>query len=220
MEGNSTQEAKKKEKVFSGQINRTVFLICLVIILICITIIAGMLVQTRKNKVESRTVAFGLKDMGELVTQVGYFTNVQSNKNNRHLFGIDIPFTTSKYIYSYDGTVKVGLDFSKLEVVVDDTNKIVTVKLPEVSIFDVNIDNESLKIYDESQSIFTPLHITDVNDAQIELKEEVRQTALDNGILEEATRNAKTLISGFLSGTLDLKDYTIEFETQEGEEAQ
>ena len=218
MEENNVQ--KPKEKVFSGKINRNLFLVCLVIILICITIIAGMLVQTRKNKVESRTVAFGLKDMGELVTQVGYFTNVQSNKNNRHLFGIDIPFTTSKYIYSYDGTVKAGLDFSKLEVTVDDANKIVTVKLPEVSIFDVNIDNESLKIYDESQSIFTPLHITDVNDAQIELKEEVRQTAIDNGILEEATKNAKTLISGFLSGTLDLKDYAIEFEEQKGEEAQ
>ena len=195
-------------------------MICLAIILICITIIAGMLVQTRKNKVESRTVAFGLRDIGELVTQAGYFTNVQKNNKDQKLFGVSVPFTTSQYIYSYDGIVKAGLDFSELEIQVDDANKIVTVTMPEVKIFDISIDNDSLKIYDESQSIFTPLHITDLNDAQIKLKEEVRQTAIDNGILEGAARNAKTLISGFLSGTLDLKDYTIEFEEQKGEGAQ
>ena len=218
MEENNVQ--KQKKEFFSGKINRNLFLICLAIILICITIIAGMLVQTRKNKVESRTVAFGLRDIGELVTQAGYFTNVQKNNKDQKLFGVSVPFTTSQYIYSYDGIVKAGLDFSELEIQVDDANKIVTVAMPEVKIFDISIDNDSLKIYDESQSIFTPLHITDLNDAQIKLKEEVRQTAIDNGILEGAARNAKTLISGFLSGTLDLKDYTIEFEEQKGEGAQ
>lgn len=218
MEENNVQKPKKE--FFSGKIDRNLFLICLAIILICITIIAGMLVQNRKNKVESRTVAFGLRDIGELVTQAGYFTNVQKNNKDQKLFGVSVPFTTSQYIYSYDGIVKAGLDFSELEIQVDDANKIVTVTMPEVKIFDISIDNDSLKIYDESQSIFTPLHITDLNDAQIKLKEEVRQTAIDNGILEGAARNAKTLISGFLSGTLDLKDYTIEFEEQKGEGAQ
>ena len=85
---------KQKEKYFSGKINRNLFLICLVIILICITIIAGMLVQTKKNKMESRTVAFGLRDIGELVTQAGYFTNVQKQNEDQKLFGMSVPFTT------------------------------------------------------------------------------------------------------------------------------
>ena len=76
MEENNVQ--KQKKEFFSGKIDRNLFLICLAIILICITIIAGMLVQNRKNKVESRTVAFGLRDIGELVTQAGYFTTVQA----------------------------------------------------------------------------------------------------------------------------------------------
>ena len=195
--------------------SKNLLLVSLVVILICITIIAAMLIQTRKNQVESRNIAFGLKDMGELVTQAGYFTNVQSSTSTRQLFGMDIPFTTSKYIYSYDGVVKAGLDFAGIEVQVDDANRIVTVLLPEIEVLDVNIDNDSLKIYDESQSIFTPLHISDVNEAQIELKEQVRQTAIDNGILEEAEKNARTIISGFLSGTMDLKNYTIQFEAKE-----
>ena len=205
----------EKHRNRPNRANKNLLLVSLVVILICITIIAAMLIQTRKNQVESRTVAFGLKDMGELVTQAGYFTNVQSSTSTRQLFGMDIPFTTSKYIYSYDGVVKAGLDFAGIEVQVDDANRIVTVLLPEIEILDVNIDNDSLKIYDESQSIFTPLHISDVNEAQIELKEQVRQTAIDNGILEEAEKNARTIISGFLSGTMDLKNYTIQFEAKE-----
>ena len=157
---------KQKEKYFSGKVDRNLFLICLVIILICITIIAGMLVQTKKNRTESRTVAFGLRDIGELVTQAGYFTNVQKQNEDQKIFGMSVPFTTSHNIFSYDGVVKAGLDFSKIEVQIDDANKLATVKLPKREIFDISIDNESLKIYDESQSIFTPLHITDLNDAQ------------------------------------------------------
>ena len=205
----------EKHRKRPNRANKNLLLVSLVVILISITIIAAMLIQTRKNQVESRNIAFGLKDMGELVTQAGYFTNVQSSTSTRRLFGMDIPFTTSKYIYSYDGVVKAGLDFAGIEVQVDDANRTVTVRLPEIEILDVNIDNDSLKIYDESQSIFTPLHISDVNEAQIELKEQVRQTAIDNGILEEAEKNARTIISGFLSGTMDLKNYTIQFEAKE-----
>lgn len=205
----------EKHRNRPNRANKNLLLVSLVVILISITIIAAMLIQTRKNQVESRNIAFGLKDMGELVTQAGYFTNVQSSTSTRQLFGMDIPFTTSKYIYSYDGVVKAGLDFAGIEVQVDDANRTVTVLLPEIEILDVNIDNDSLKIYDESQSIFTPLHISDVNEAQIELKEQVRQTAIDNGILEEAEKNARTIISGFLSGTMDLKNYTIQFEAKE-----
>ena len=205
----------EKHRKRPNRANKNLLLVSLVVILISITIIAAMLIQTRKNQVESRNIAFGLKDMGELVTQAGYFTNVQSSTSTRQLFGLDIPFTTIKYIYSYDGVVKAGLDFAGIEVQVDDANRTVTVRLPEIEILDVNIDNDSLKIYDESQSIFTPLHISDVNEAQIELKEQVRQTAIDNGILEEAEKNARTIISGFLSGTMDLKNYTIQFEAKE-----
>ena len=205
----------EKHRNRPNRVNKNLLLVSLVVILISITIIAAMLIQTRKNQVESRNIAFGLKDMGELVTQAGYFTNVQSSTSTRQLFGMDIPFTTSKYIYSYDGVVKAGLDFAGIEVQVDDANRTVTVLLPEIEILDVNIDNDSLKIYDESQSIFTPLHISDVNEAQIELKEQVRQTAIDNGILEEAEKNTRTIISGFLSGTMDLKNYTIQFEAKE-----
>lgn len=86
MEENNVQ--KQKKEFFSGKIDRNLFLICLAIILICITIIAGMLVQIRKNKVESRTVAFGLRDIGELVTQAGVFHDCASHNGCKNAFWI------------------------------------------------------------------------------------------------------------------------------------
>lgn len=52
---------KQKEKYFSGKVDRNLFLICLVIILICITIIAGMLVQTKKIGRRAERLPLGLE---------------------------------------------------------------------------------------------------------------------------------------------------------------
>ena len=57
----------------------------------------------------------------------------------RPLFGFDIPFTKSKYIYSCDGIVKAGLDFSQIEVTVNDDANIAAVKLPEIKVLDVTM---------------------------------------------------------------------------------
>ena len=211
---------KKTIRIFRGHL----FIKLVIILLLVLAVIAGI-AGLRKGsgqpaESESKTTRIGFENIGQMVTQAAYCTEMNVTKDSRKLFGMTIPFTQSEYIYSYDGIVKAGLDFSQIEVAVNDEAKIATVKLPEIKVLDVTIDNDSLKIYDESQSIFTPLHIEDLNNAQIELKAKAKETALENDLIGQAAQNAKTIISGFLSGTLDLKDYTIEFEEQKGEGAQ
>lgn len=46
-------------------------------------------VRSAKSKVS----AFGLKNIGELATQAGYFTSVQVLKDVKQLWGMDIPLT-------------------------------------------------------------------------------------------------------------------------------
>ena len=48
------------------------------------------------------------------------------------------------YYVSYDATVKAGIDFEQVEISVDDTAKIISVKLPEVKITDITVDIESM----------------------------------------------------------------------------
>lgn len=156
-------------------------------------------------------VNFGLKDIGELATQAGHFTNVQVISGSRKIWGADIPLTQSKYIFSYDGVIKAGIDFEQIEVNVDDAARVITVKLPEIKILSSEVDPKSLEIYDETKSIFTPLSLSSVNMSLIEMDEEVREKAIGNGILENARTNAEALITGFLAGTFDLQKYSIQF---------
>lgn len=203
--------AKKIWKGFVGFCVRHSFhpAMVLVVLGLCVVLLGMSIVSV--TVVTSRTVRLGLKDMGELATQSGYFTNVQVLEDSKQLFGHNVPLTKSKYIFSYDGVIKAGFDFQELEMQVNEITRTIHVTLPEAKILNCEIDENSLQIYDATQSIFTPLSITDINESMIELKETVKTDAVNNGILENARENAKLLIRGFLAGCFDLQEYTVEF---------
>lgn len=157
--------------------------------------------------ISSNMTQFDLKAIGELATQAGYYTNVEIIEDSKKLWKITLPFTSSKYIFSYDGIIKAGIDFEEIEWSVNDVTKKITVKLPEMKILSNEIDTNSLYVYDESRSIFSPLTVNDINDSLISLKAESEEKAIGNGILEEAEENAKVLIQGFLAGSYP--DYEI-----------
>ena len=168
--------------------------------------IASVAVTTN---VVSRPVQFGLRDIGELATQSGYFTMVETIKEARELFGAKIPFTQSKYIFSYDGVLKAGIDFSAISVDVNSMTNTIEVTLPEVRILNNEIDVDSLEIYDESRNIFTPLTLDSFNESMQDMKDKAQQTAVENGLLEQARQNAEMLISGFLAGMYDMQQYSV-----------
>lgn len=58
----------------------------------------------------------------------------------------------TRYI-SYEGTVKAGIDFSKIDIQIEEETKEIKVKLPETEIFDTIVDEGSLEyIHKKSQS--------------------------------------------------------------------
>lgn len=79
-------------------------------------VIAGVAAGIKKYvESEAKTTKIGFEDIGELATQVAYSTEVNVTDASRKLFGMTIPFTQSKYIYSYDVIVKAGFDFTQVE---------------------------------------------------------------------------------------------------------
>lgn len=180
-------------------------------LIIAIMFVVLLSVSTNVLTVKSRSIELGLKNIGELSTQAGYYTNVQVISDYREVFGVDIPFTQNKYIFSYDGIVKAGVNFSEIEVNVDDITKTIVVTLPEIKILSNEIDEESLEVYDETKNIFNPLKLDDINLAFVTLKERAQENAIENGILENAQVNAENLVKGFLQGMFDLSKYAVEF---------
>ena len=109
----------------------------------------------------------------------------------------------------YDGVVHAGIrDLTKAEVTQE--GNIILVKLPDVEITEIEIDNDSFEKLDESNNIFNPISVEDLNEAQQDLKEKMREKALGKGVLDIARSNAEAVLSEILTAPDDA--YTVEIE--------
>lgn len=184
-------------------------------ILIVLSIILLGILSTQKTKNISKPTSLGLKDIGELATQSAYFTTVQTISKSRNVFGWEVPGTQGNYVYSYDGVIKAGIDFKDIEMELDDNNHIIKIRFPEFKILSTEIKDDSFILYNDGANLFTSLKLEDVAISNSELKNAANESALKNGIIDNARINAEALIKGFLAGTYDLSVYTIEFSSQE-----
>lgn len=156
-----------------------------------------------------------LNDIGVLLTEEYSFTDVVSYSSTKsiEMFGknLNLPFSETSFLFSYDGVVNAGLNFSEIIVnIIEPENKI-EVCIPKAKIQSVVIDYESFNLYDEHTGIFNPVSIEDYNQSLIELQKKVRQKAIDKGILEKADNNAKLLIENLIGSFVDVSTYSISF---------
>ena len=187
---------------------RSVILFALIIVLI----VAGLaFFSLQKTANVSKTTSLGLKDIGELATQAGYFTTVQTISKARDILGVEVPGTRSNYVYSYDGTIKAGINFEEIRLDVDEEKHIIHVTFPEFRILSTEIDEDSFVLYNDGANLFTSLKLEEVNQSNAELKKNARETAVKNGLLENARANAEVLVKGFLASMYDLSIYSIDF---------
>ena len=184
------------------------FLIVLAVIVVLIAGILGFRALTSSN---SKATKLGFENIGELATQVAYCTEVNVTEDSQNLWGIEIPFTQSKIIYSYNVEVKAGLNFEDITWSVDETNSIIRVNLPEIRILDSSIILDSFQLYHEDESIFRHITLEENIEALKQLELKAENTAVSNGLLENARLNAETILTGFFANEYDPKIYTIEF---------
>lgn len=185
--------------------------IMIIIVLISIIVIMGL---KNFSSSESKTTKIGFEDIGELATQAAYCTEVNVTEASRDLWGLPIPFTQSKYIYSYDVVVKAGFNFGDIKWNLDEENFKIEVQLPEIQILDNDIVPNSFKIYHEQESIFRQITLEENNEAQEAMKQNAVTDAMENGILEDARDNAETILTGFFANVYDLNKYEIKFTDQ------
>ena len=160
----------------------------------------------------SKTTRLGFEDIGEMATQAAYTTQVNVTEGSRVLWGVTIPFTQSKYIYSYDVTIKAGIDFGGIDRDLEEEQKTIRVTMPETRVLSSEINLDSFKVYHESESIFHHITLEENNAALQELQHNAEETAIANGLLENARSNAETILKGFFAKAYDLDKYTLTFE--------
>ncbi len=170
-------------------------------------------IVTEERVITSEILSSSLSDIGELATEEYFFKEAEQFDDVKKIKGIKIPFTQKKYLITYEGSIKAGIDFTDVKVEKDDLKKLIVITLPAAQILSAEVDFDSLEVYEEKSAAFNKLKVEDVNDGLIELVDNAKATAIEKGILERANKGACTLIKDFLKNTYGLTDYTIKVET-------
>ena len=169
--------------------------------------------KEKKDKVvisvSTDTIQDGLANMGVLVTQEYYFTQVE--KYTKEKTFLKFITSSSEFMYSYDGAVMAGIDFEKIEIKTDEDRKIITVDMPDSEIQAVTIDKNTFKIYSEKDSLWNPLKLEDYNISLVEFEDAAKEKAIASGILGRSDEQARNLVREFISSLPNTGEYTISF---------
>lgn len=168
-------------------------------------------------QISGETIRDSMANIGKLCTAEYSYTHVEHVDSSREIKGFKVPFTTSTFIYSYDGIVMAGIDFTKIQIDKNDIEKIITVTLPDVEIISSDVEQNSFQLYDEKNNIFNPISVTDVAVSFTELKNSEEKKAIETGLFDRARASAIILVENFMHGSYDVEEYAIEvlFETIE-----
>ena len=161
--------------------------------------------------VNTEMIKDGLKEMGTLITQEYYFTQVEEYKSTERVWIFD---SKASFIFSYDGVVTAGIDCNNVDITKDDEAKLITVKIPKSDIIGVNIDHDSFKIYEEKEGLWNKLDMTKYNNSIIEFENAAKTKALNKGILNKADESAKNLIESFVNSLIEDNEYSVEYVTK------
>jgi len=197
---------KKTEK----WILRLLLLVAIVFVSYFLGMKGGVL--NSKTKVSSDIIKNQILSVKELTTLKYKYTNVGSFENQSGFYGMKLPFTQKKFIISYDGEVNAGINLEEAKVSLNDETKKIEIEIPKAEILNHVIDEDSLTIFDEKNSIFNQLEIKDFSDFR---KDEMRKVEKDleaKGFLEEADEKTKEAIVDILKINPQLEEYEVKFD--------
>ncbi len=103
------------------------------------------------------------------------------------------------------GQAIAGIDLAQLkpeDVHIDDPNGIRTIHLtlPPSQLFVTTIDNQHTRVYLRSTGILVPVDQNLESDTRTKAQDQLQKTALADGILDTATKNARVAITTLLYG--------------------
>ena len=120
-----------------------------------------------------------------------------------------IPFLTKGgFTMVYGAKARAGIELDKVDVQVDEANKVVHLTIPKAKALDVKIDPAEIQYFDEKFVLINVNEKEDANKAQ-ELAEESAMKEIKNmGVLELADNQAEAVVRGLLEGVAE--GYTFE----------
>ena len=154
------------------------------------------------------TVSEAIKPVGELITYKYFYSDIGEFTKDKKLFDkFKIPFTTNQSLYTYSGTIGIGVDAEKIGVDVDSDKKTISVTVPAPYIISNEIDKGSFQSYDIKKSLFTDTELGDYAQLTDELKERQESKLNEN---EEIWKDAQKSVGSMIEDLLNV------YETEAG----
>ena len=148
----------------------------------------------------------------DLVSMKYTYTDVAVYENSKKAFGVKIPLTTDKVIFTYSGIVSAGINLSDVTFDINDTNKTINITLPSPQFMSHEMDETSFKFYDAKNSIFTETKLEDYTSLMSELKsQKEEQLRNDADYFASVSENAQNVIKDLLNVAEATSDYEIVF---------
>ena len=110
------------------------------------------------------------------------------------------PLLGDRLLFVGHGYVTAGIDLEKLrspDLVLE--GGVVNVRLPQSEVFDATLDNDKSYVYDRDTGLLTHGDINLETLARQAAEDQIRQAALDDGILTQAQSNAESFIRSLLN---------------------
>ena len=92
---------------------------------------------------------------------------------------------------------------------VDPEGPAIRLKIPAPEIFSTRLDNERTRVYSRETGLFSRVDPDLETDVRREAERQVRQAAVDGGIMDTAKSNAGATLTSFLQG-LGFASVTVE----------
>ena len=153
-----------------------------------------------------------ISSLSELVTKKYWYRNAtQKDEAKEWLWGTAMPFSDIQFVALYDGYIKAGIDLQDVKFNIDQSSKTITITMPKSKILDHNIPQETINVLQVKNNLFNSVSFNDYNRFISAEKSVMAETAVGQGILEEADKEAKMVIESFLENVPGIETYTLKF---------
>ena len=159
---------------------------------------------------DSTVILERVERLWELSSNKYFYSNVVAFKDKMKIKDFQLPFTEKSFLIKYDGYIKAGIDVGDIDILLNE-GKAIKIKLKNSKILDHVIDEKSIYVYDEKDSIFNNLSIKDIFNQLAEEKENIEKKLIEKGFLNDTDDNIRMFLEEFLRN-LGYETIEIEFE--------
>ncbi len=201
----------RKREDENGNAKVIAAVIHLIMTIIIVAAIFGLVFVIGKMVEESRKPDITSAYISSKIETVSHLTTAELTYNGLiHYEEGDIPILTKKsFSMVYCAQVKAGVDLSKVESYVTDTEVVLIV--PEVEIQEIDIDETSIQFYDEQVALFNWTEKEDTLDAMAAAKADVEEKVNLTELKLKARTQTESLLKGLFEGTVGERTVRVQF---------